>query len=286
MIYFTRFILKIFIITLSLVFLTDSAFNYVFFNFHKRTKQDLKNKNYDLLFLGSSRCFHSINAILFQKITNYSTYNLGSEASHARENYAALKVYLKHNKSPKFVILQLDHSEDADTLCDDYSFQFFVKFYQMNIIDDYFSKKLNWQLKLPLYKNMIFKDLGWRELLKSLFQNSYNNNKNGFGGKIGTHILENKKFLLKTTENRNIWISKITELCEVNNKKLIIFTAPIFGVQNPEKLLNLNKYGTPYFNYADMLIDKKFYFDEWHINTIGADSLTKIIALDFLKNNN
>jgi len=237
---FIYFILKTLVFLLFLIIIVDYGFKLFFINIHKRSKQDMVNQTFDVLFIGSSRCLHHINPILFNRRTGLRSYNLGYEASHIRENFATLKIYLNFNKAPKYIFLQIDDSEDKDTGVDEFSSNLFYKFHRRQIIDDYFTEDLNKTLRIPLLTYITIKNLSWREILKSTIKNELNMKKLGFGGRMGTFNTE-ASYKAKVSVDKNVWVEKFIQLCKKNNIKLMIFTSPIYRIENFERI---NWYGS------------------------------------------
>jgi hypothetical protein len=69
----------------------------------------IKNKDNDLVFLGSSRCFAHFDPALFGKLLRLKAVNIGVDGhSELPIHILRLSNYLAKNKSPRFAILNLD----------------------------------------------------------------------------------------------------------------------------------------------------------------------------------
>ena len=68
----------------------------------------LKENNFDLLFIGSSRTESHYNPGIFDSITGLSSYNIGLEAASSRMIKGELLAYLEHSEAPKYVVINID----------------------------------------------------------------------------------------------------------------------------------------------------------------------------------
>jgi hypothetical protein len=283
MVKFFKHIFIILVVIIIIAFVVDKCIFEFFFRYHKRTKLDVTGLSKEVVFFGSSRCIHHVNPKIIDSLSKTTSYNMGWAASNPREIYAALKIYLSRNNAPKLVCIQLDMEHD-DTTEDDLARQSLLKFYGKNMIDDYFSENLQNNIKIPMLASIKYRDFGWREILKTMFNNLNKSNQNlgfepivanGFNDKSNSFKIIGKGNLL----NQNKWISKSIALCRSKNIKVLLFTTPIFKMSNGfffERLYNL--YEIEYFNDVDSLGDKRYFFDQTHLNSIGADEYSKILA--------
>lgn len=67
--------------------------------------------NADLIILGSSRAQSQINPIILDSTLNMMTYNLGMSGYGFDMGFTRLKVYLKYNKKPKYIIQTIDYGD-------------------------------------------------------------------------------------------------------------------------------------------------------------------------------
>lgn len=68
----------------------------------------LKNTNYNLLFIGSSRTHSNINPRVIDSICNTNSYNAGVEGGNLFEFKIVLEAYLQNHPPPKNLILTID----------------------------------------------------------------------------------------------------------------------------------------------------------------------------------
>jgi hypothetical protein len=129
-------------IVIILSLLIDHYVFEFFYVFHKRSKiGNVSGKNYDVLFLGNSRCANSVIPSVFSSQIGLSSFNLGWAAANPRELYAALKIYLSRNTTPAYVFIQIDKN-GFDTGVSKLAIQPLLKYYNRNVIDEYFPPEL------------------------------------------------------------------------------------------------------------------------------------------------
>jgi hypothetical protein len=277
-------LVKILLLTIFLGFSTDFLIKEFFYNVHHRSKPDVRGVDSEVVFFGSSRCVNTIVPDDFYKLSGYSSYNMGWAASNPREIYAAIKIFLKNNKHPKFICIQVD-AEHSLIEEDNLAKQSLLKYYNKGIIDEYFSDKTNFEMAIPLYSSMINRDFGWREMLKTFFSNRYPEN----GGYAPiNNIIENphditpQKISNTLFNNKSVWIQKSIQICMDKNINVVLFTSPYFKLENPESFNKLEMYDITYWNFSNSITEYKYFSDPSHLNDVGARLFTKQLANSFL----
>ena len=162
------------------------------------------------------------------------------------------------------------------------------KFYKQGIIDEYFKPEIKKELNVPLLPSILYRDYGWREILKTIVRNKNSTEKNnGFAENYG--YIKEKGINSKSTKNelekefnKNYWINKTIDICKNNNIQLILFTSPYFQNTNFQNFENFNKYNLVYFNLSSSLNQEQFFSDNEHLNLNGAKIFTNIISKEFL----
>ena len=274
-----KHILVVLGLTILLSVLIDKAIFEFFFSYHKRTKLDIQGLKKEIVFFGSSRCIHHIDPIIVDIICDTKSYNMGWAASNPREIYAAIKIYLKRNEKPKLICIQVDQEHNDETE-DGLARQSLLKFYGKHYIDDYYSNELKRELSIPLYPSIKYRDFGWREILKTLFNNSNIANKElGFLPIIEQHNVKQYDYAKFKIIKPNKWISKSITFCKENNINVLLFTAPIWKLNANIKFENIRQlYPVDYINFSDSLQKVQYYSDGTHLNRKGAEVFTKIFS--------
>ena len=287
MLKFLKHILIILFATILLSFVLDKAIFDFFYKFHKRTKLDVEGLKKEIVFFGSSRCVHHIDPRLIDSICHTKSYNMGWAAANPREIYAAIKIYIAKNNTPKSIYIQIDQEHD-DTTEDGLARQSLLKFYQRGIIDDYFSASLKDELRIPLYASMNYRDFGWREIIKIFLNNTNSINQNFGYTPIQTNGFNHKqlfKLHVKAFKIQNIWILKAINLCNEKNIEVHFFTAPICTSNQIQTFNRFSRlYNVDYIDYSLRFKDSQQYFsDPTHLNREGAVLFSKTFARDILK---
>jgi hypothetical protein len=249
--------------------------------------------NKEIVIFGSSRGARNIIASEIEKETGYSTYNLSFPGSDIEFHEFAVRSLLKFNKKPKVILLSID--------------------YPMAFLPD---SILNFRLDrlYPLVKyNYINDELvarGEKNLIMSNLLALSRMNKSNFN-------LRQKKFMPKDTvysdgsmpirfqkpdEN---WdkpkmfkkynsanelkikleaFQKIIALCQENDIRLILISAPLFDPMDSAfkdrlRVLTSNKLELLESNSQNPIYkDKNYYYDRTHLNTKGATIFSNEIA--------
>jgi hypothetical protein len=81
----------------------------------KYRKAFFEKNDYNVLFLGSSRCAMHYNTGLFDTLTGCNSFNLSLSGATPRVSLAVLKAYLENSKAPEYILFETDlHNVDVD----------------------------------------------------------------------------------------------------------------------------------------------------------------------------
>jgi len=295
-----------FLVNRLLLFGLHKSDNYEFKKFY-----DIKeNKTYySLLVLGSSKARNHYNNTILDSSLNVKSFCIGSIASFLDVNKMMLEYYLKYNKPPKYLLLDLSiYSIQAlDKLP-------FIAQYMgaldEDIIYDFLLKK---DKSFWLYKNIPLSGLlinryALRESLYSFrffASASKSNETTGYipldGDFYGKRYTKYQEYISKGPENISIDNEKIKNLydiiniCRDKNIKIVLVFSPIYNgflnnIENRDFIINtFKKAGIEnnilFMDYSQNSIgsQQKYFFDLDHLNREGADEFSKLLAKD-LKN--
>lgn len=282
---FLKYLSSLTFISICLAILLYSLALVFFHEYHKRSKVDVSNSKANVVFFGSSRCVNTVIPDVFDSIAGTDSYNMGWAAAGPREIYAAVKLYLKRNTSPKFAFIQVDLSHDI-TSPSDLAKQSLLKYYFTGEIEDYFDDSIKMQMCMPLLPNILNRDFGWREILKTLVVNkNVTAALRGYSPIYGELQLEemnqNTFGLENIADQQNIWISKSIELLQKSGVEVFLFTSPYFNFSQKAKLNNLKVYNLTYFNFSNSISSGEYFKDYSHVNNAGARLLTDSLAERF-----
>lgn len=266
------------------------------------------NKNYNVLFLGSSRAESHFIPSAFDSITGLNSFNIGLAGCNHAFSYGIFKAYLLNHRPPKYLVMNLDYhqaNQGSDTI---FEFPRFFPYLSNSVLNkelsdrDYkflFYRYLPF-IQLPYYGEK-YLSLAVTGLFKLKTPYSFHYNK-GFQPILSREF---KRFDTRKKGNYKLTILKqnlsyldsVIVLCHKN--KIIpsfVFT-PVFysanerivnrsEVQNVFKKVGLNEQ-TIFYDYSDdSLLSRNlaFYaYDEYHLKEEAALILTKKFAEDFLK---
>jgi hypothetical protein len=157
------FLKKLILLTLLLV-ISLYAFSYMVDAGLRRSRNmyfaswnDLYNSkiNADLLIMGSSRAEFHISPKIMDSLLRLNSYNLGLSAWHFDMQYARFRIYLQHNKKPKYIIHNVDiyGFSKRNNVADAHQFLPYIRdTILQNVIHNHKGVFDIYQQKIPLFK--------------------------------------------------------------------------------------------------------------------------------------
>jgi len=281
---FLRLLFLSFLSISSILCLTHLLFSIFFSQIHKRFKSDVSNQKADIVFFGSSRTANHIIPAVFDSISSTRSINMGVPGSMPIDINAQFKLYLKSNSAPKLIFLQIDHTEDSlqpsQLLIPQFS-----KYLENPELFNYrqnLSKKL---IYIPLYKNIKFSLISWREILKTFFRNNSPINRcSGFSPieskRHPNPFIKSPNYLIDS-RRLNPYIQEIISICQTRKISIYLFTAPYFNLENPANFDNFKKYKVPYLNFSGSEFDNLKFSNRDHLNQSGAWRLSIQLAQEY-----
>jgi hypothetical protein len=308
---------KIFLFLALMIVLSFLVNRLLIFGLHKSDNYEFKkfidikeNKNYfSLLVLGSSKARNHYNNFILDSSLNVKSFCIGSIASFLDVNKMMLEYYLKYNKPPKYLLLDLSiYSVQAldklpfiaqymGTLDEDIIYDFLLK-----------KDKSFWLYKNIPLSGLLINRYALRESLYSfrfLFSGSKSNETTGYipldGDFFGKRYAKYQEYVSKGPETVSIDNDKIKNLydiiniCRENNIKIVLVFSPIYNgflnnIENREFIISTFKKASiennvMFMDYSQnsMGSQQKYFFDLDHLNRKGADEFSKLLAKD-LKN--
>jgi len=259
---------------------------------------DIPNNTLEVLFLGSSHSYRCYNPTVFDSITSYHSFNLGSSLQTITTSYFVLNEALKWQK-PEIVFLDV--------------FPFTLNYSQLEPIEynlpyirslqskaDMFCYGLNFKEKiqylLPTYRkrSRLFSTI--RFLLIPNYQVTTDEiyHSKGFvtSNKQLSITEENTLDVWKTTKMTDLhllYLKKITDLCKSNDIRFILTRTPTakdvyrnlhefdyfierLAVDNFIEYLTFDDYAHKYLTQTD-------FKDIGHVNISGANKITKHLGI-------
>jgi len=273
--------------------------------FEKYNTMFLKQNNFDVLFLGSSRTETHFNPLLFDSLTGCNSYNLGVTGATPRIAFGVLKAYCSKSELPRDLIFDVDFhflKYGVDTI------RHFPRYFpylnntellkQFNQIDDRFTSFYYDPFHALPYSNfrMLSASLhGWLGI-KGKYDSCYYKGfvKTGFGKEL--EIFPQKKFYAYINPIERRYLDSIILFSRRNKIRLTLVTSPMFAGGKVD-LLNKNDIITQINNiakinkviYKDLSQtkfsnDRKCFIDLYHMTTKGADLFTRDFGAFFNTN--
>ncbi|MGL6167821.1 MAG: hypothetical protein ACRC0Y_06000 [Fusobacteriaceae bacterium] len=274
-------------------------------------KPYFKNKiKTDVLSLGSSHVLYGINTEIIETENDIKAYNLADTGQKIEQSYFLLKESLINNQIPKIVILEIFGS--ISNFGEKYSYFSFSKTF--NYLNDKSLK--NDFIKETKFKPARLKILdthsNWNLISKTSLKDGvvledFFKNRKLYNGYFYETEIQIKDFDIEKLKTVNIYkiplepnlkefgyISKIKELCENYNIKLIVIKTPVINYYlDEEKYLPLNKKIENFMKNENIIyIDynlkqnwekinlnyNKDFLNNGHLNQSGAKKLTLNLA--------
>lgn len=298
-------LVKKLVILIVIVFVLDRAIGYVIEKMFYTEKQGdfsvttyaLTKANEDILIFGTSRASHHYVAAMFKKELGLSAYNLGRDGVIFDYDYALITDVLKRY-SPKGIIIDLN-SRDlmVDTTMD--RKEIFTSIFLPYINkDSYIRSLVAEESPAEVYKARISKLYSFNSLLVPIIQHHI-----GVGQKNNYGYEAKKGSTLKPTDKPQIInnlnysevpllreeFEKVVAVIEKKHIKLFVIISPEFRVKkyNSSTTANaiLHKYGLKVmdFSRSPEFNKPQLFYDNAHMNDIGAKMFTSILLKDSLK---
>lgn len=288
---FTVFIAKILSIIVISAVLLDVAYTAVYLNSSQRNKvqnvYNSKDKNFDVIFMGSSRTQNHMVAKLFND-RNIKSFNYGISGSKLEETALLLKLMLERNYKIKTIILDVDLNLNSNSHSDGIRSLFIPYLHCSETIRNHYRSEdfYNKSLFIPFYR-YIENDskIGIRETFFSL-TNKKSNSLSNFGYFPLNGEGKNMKYDLSDySPKRNFAYEEIKEICKKNNIHLIAIATPMCQECDSDTYFkNIKSVYPEVYNYEDKVTEDDCFASCGHMNVKGATLFTSIILEDFIRN--
>lgn len=260
--------------------------------------------NADVLIIGSSRAQYMVSPKILDSILGINTYNLGMNGWGTDMQLARFKIFLQHNKPPKYIIHSIDlkifdKRDDLweyeqflpyldDTIIVNNTRQYEGRFtfpelyfpafkYNKNLGIMYNGIKGNFvsETKTYQYKGYVSNDINWNYV-------DYESGLKLFPNGMMTEIE------LDTRARFNEYI----KFCKINNIKLIFEMAPMYylgflHMKNRQQIIDMIKECSlkndiTFLDYTDDTIcyNQKYFYNTMHLNKRGAELFSVRLAND------
>jgi hypothetical protein len=286
---FILFIAKILGLLLLLLCLLDLAFTQVYLHDNDRNKTNAiynsEKKNFDVIFLGSSRANNHFIPAIFEK-EGLKTFNYGVSGSHLYETALMLELMLEREYQIKNVIIQIDLNIGGDQQpSPKHTAQFLPFIHHSKTIANYLSDQPDYNAwyYVPFYRYIEYGEvIGFRECWDTFRKKPSNLMHNGGFYELKGVGKNMKNNLTGLVANRNESYEKIKALCQKNNIRLIAVTTPICqNTKNRDYFDEVTKVYPEIQRYDTVVKEDRYFTTCGHMNINGATILTKKLLKDF-----
>lgn len=286
---FLLFILKILILTIVITVVLDFLYTGIYLQSNNRDKithvYNSKNKNYDVIILGSSRGENHFVSRMFEE-KGLKTFNYGMCGGNLFEADLLLKLMIERNYKIKNVILETDLNLAFEHQAEGVSAKFLPYLHLSETIKIHFQQEQDFTelYYIPFYRYIKFENrIGFRETFLNLFhKKSSSFDSNGYHALIDETGNMKMDILNLTPLEHNKYYVEMRKICKENKINLIAVMTPMCentkGINYFEKV---QKFYPEIHNYENAVVEDKYFSSCGHMNDIGARLFTARIIKDF-----
>ena len=257
--------------------------------------------NAEIAVYGSSRAWVQFNTPMLSDLLNTDSYNFGLDGHNFQLQYLRHLEYLKHNKSPKTIILSVDFTT-LQKRKDLYNYSQLLPYMLWNSSVYNYTKDYEGYSKTD-YKIPLVRYMGeFNTLLKAILPNE--DKKTRIQGYAGRNEGWNNDFLIAKKEIKrqhykidyytvNLF-NQFLDDCKTSGIKVIMVYAPVYHegfnfIENHQDIVNsfqiiANKHKLPFLDYTKNSIchNESLFNNSTHLNSMGADRFTKQLCDDII----
>ncbi len=282
---FLLFLAKGLALLLLTLVLLDVLYTAVYMQSDSRSKIDYlfnsKDKNYDIVFLGSSR----VNNHFVPKIFNdqgYKTFNFGITRSRLEESALMLQMMVERNYKIKYLMLQVDLNINTNDHSEAIRSLFMPYLHTSKTVRDFYRTipEYNELLFIPFYRYMHYDArVGFREMYYSAIHKKTNALENeGFHPLMTSDKNMIPADLSKYYPKRNKGYEEIKAICKKNNIQLIALTTPMcMETINRDYFNHLQEVYPEIRRFENAVTDDKYFSTCGHLNKDGAEEFTNVV---------
>lgn len=272
-------------------------------NFEKYSTIFLKKNNYNTIIAGSSRAFMHLDNSLFDSLTGTNSYNIGLAGASTRVSYIALKAYCVNSQMPKTVLFEIDYHISHLSTDTVFNFNQYIPYLDNDALYTDFNKidsRFRYFKHVPVYalpylntKSLSSALHGWLKkpglyddsFYKGFYRNLNRDKEYNFKVKRFTGII--------SSENRQ-YLDSVVNFCNTRRCRLIFTISPAYKdaqreVINKDQIIEQYRNiaavkGISILDYsedADIMNNKSYFEDNYHLLYAGARIYTGKIARDF-----
>ncbi len=247
--------------------------------------QHVDQSQFDYIVIGASTGLTTLNTVLIDSLNQTHGINLAMDDTSLATQYLMLQHFLYEGKSTEYCILapsvfDFDVTENVMS-GNDYRFMMFNhRDYVQSHYNAFEGRAAN-TLKLSKwipalgvsYYNVEILYPGIQAILYPEKRNRFDLN----GNYVYPSSTNNDQKIESVKEFEvafeNPWLKKIEALCEAENIKLIYYISPMQGYR-----VIANSHSNQVINHSDVLQNKKYFYDDIHVDRKGRNIVSELFA--------
>lgn len=262
--------------------------------------------NADMLICGSSRAWKDISPAILDSTLSLNSYNLGMDGTHFSIQYDRVKMYLRYNKPPKYIIQTMDFTSFAESNSMDNQLQLMPYLDEPMVIELTAKYRDHYTLPerfFPLFKyNNLLPVI--TEGIKSYFGHGIAPCKyKGFQAQDKQWDYSFDKYIKRSPRPVNVHVAGYSvnrfydylQYCNKRGIKVIVVFPPVYHefihyCKNSEYILNIlkkgtDRYGVSFLNYSGDTLGntREYFYNSQHLNKKGAEAFSIKLANDLKK---
>ncbi|GAA4462586.1 hypothetical protein GCM10023093_09470 [Nemorincola caseinilytica] len=256
----------------------------------------------DMLFMGSSRSWVHFSPQIMDSALGVNTYNLGLDGTPLDLQFERLKIYLRYNKMPKYIVQEvglntamsrskeLPHYEQfLPYLADTAMWRIYSSMYPGVSVADRFFPLYKYNNQLPLIKEGIMSYLG--RGVKAVKYKGYEGRLLTWDNAFDEMVRQNPNGMSLAIEPEAIaLLNEYVQFCKDNGVRLILVYSPCYYeatafIKNMDQVMGVLrdmsvKYEVPLLDHTHTYIDsnKAYFYNSQHLNKQGSELFSRMLA--------
>ena len=263
--------------------------------------------NADLLIMGSSRAWVQVSPKILDSALHLNSYNLGMDGTTFKIQYARFRMYMQHNKKPKYILQEVGYTSTlvkSDQLPASQQFLPYLRdssVWQvvstagnpLDNLDRYFPM-YKYNNELPLIKEGIMSYFG--KGVKDVKYKGYQGQEKGWDSSFHNFLMQNPHGEVFPIDKEAVALFRdFLDYCKANDIKVIMFYPPAFVqsldyIKNRDEILavynNLSKeYNIPFYNhmYDSLNYSRSNFYNSLHLNKAASEVFSRELAGELQK---
>lgn len=260
--------------------------------------------NADMLIMGTSRAWVHFSPGMIDSELHVNSYNLGMDAAPFSLQYERLKMYMRYNKKPKYIVQEVGFNTTLVLSKDLPLYQQFLPYLNdstmwriykneydnVTLVDKYFPL-YKYNNMLPVLKEGIQSYMGKGRV--SVKYKGYQGQERAWDNSFEQFVADNKNGIRwKISKEAVALFNDYIQFCKRNDIQLIMVYAP-FYYEMDKYILNhdtirsvLESFATdngiPYLDYTHNYLDsnRAYFYNSQHLNKKGSELLTAMLIKD------